>query len=105
VRFAATPIAQEELAEAMRWYEGRRPGLGWEFLDEYASRIEMISKRPRAFALEAGVPAGYEVRSLMFDRFPYRLIYRVDAASVVLIALAHSARRPGYWLGRLGEEE
>jgi hypothetical protein len=34
-------------------------------------------------------------------RFPYILYYRlVDADEVLIVAVAHARRRPGYWLRR-----
>lgn len=32
--------------------------------------------------------------------FPFNLIYRLRADSIVIVAIANQARRPGYWGGR-----
>jgi hypothetical protein len=37
----------------------------------------------------------------MFDHFPYSIIYEVMAMECVNIAVAHAARKPGYWRDRL----
>jgi hypothetical protein len=37
----------------------------------------------------------------VFAKFPYKLIYFVDGGVVVIVAVAHDKRRPGYWRGRL----
>jgi len=35
-------------------------------------------------------------------RFPYLIYYRVVTDSLILVyAVAHARRRPGYWLGRV----
>jgi hypothetical protein len=40
----------------------------------------------------------------MFLRdFPFALVYRPDDMGIVVFALAHHARRPGYWRGRLDD--
>ncbi|MCC7419912.1 MAG: type II toxin-antitoxin system RelE/ParE family toxin [Planctomycetaceae bacterium] len=40
-------------------------------------------------------------RSLRVRRFPYRLIYLVEDPDLILIlAVAHTGRRPGYWQRR-----
>jgi hypothetical protein len=44
VRFVA--LASEEFAEAVRWYELRRPGLGAQFFDAVASTISLIQVHP-----------------------------------------------------------
>jgi plasmid stabilization system protein ParE len=105
VKVVVARVAQAELNAAVRWYEDRRDGLGWEFFDEYARCGELISKRPRVFAAEEDIPPGQEVRSLMMERFPYRLIYRIESDRILVIAVAHAARQPGYWRDRLELEE
>lgn len=34
------------------------------------------------------------------QRFPYRLIFREEPGSVVVYAVAHNKKRPGYWKKR-----
>ena len=41
------------------------------------------------------------VRHLPIQRFPYRVIYRLGDEQLVIIAFAHTRRRPGYWRVRL----
>lgn len=45
-----------------------------------------------------GQHPGCEVR---VAGFPYRLVYLVQPADVVVVALAHEKRKPGYWRDRL----
>lgn len=33
-------------------------------------------------------------------RYPYRLVYRVVAEAVQIVAVQHDRRRPGYWRRR-----
>jgi hypothetical protein len=40
------PEAEQDLAEAARWYEEQRPGLGLEFLDEALATFSAIAERP-----------------------------------------------------------
>jgi len=44
---------------------------------------------------------GEGVRRCRLRRFPYGLIYHADEVGVLLIAVAHTHRRPGYWSERL----
>lgn len=41
------------------------------------------------------------VRYILFHRFPYALIYMVLDSRVIVIAVAHTRREPGYWLSRI----
>ena len=86
--------ASAEFADAVRWYEQRRTGLGGEFFDAVTHAIELLRTRP-----EIGT-AAVRTRSWLLTRFPYRLIYRVRDDDIYIVAIAHTSRRPGYWKNR-----
>jgi plasmid stabilization system protein ParE len=44
-------------------------------------------------------------RSHRIRRFPYLLIYRLENEEIVVVAFAHAARMPGYWLNRTGKPQ
>lgn len=98
---------QEELQSAVDWYERRETGLGERFVQEYERCLDLIVERPDSFGLEPYARGGGEGRYLTFHRFPYRLISTVSHNTLLLVAVAHASRRPGYWHGRLNafEEE
>jgi toxin ParE1/3/4 len=89
------PEAEEELQAAARFYEALRLGLGLALLQEVRRARERIAERPRASRIERG---DIRVRSIL--RFPYRLYYRVRANVIVIIAVGHRRRRPGFWRSR-----
>jgi hypothetical protein len=39
-------------------------------------------------------------RVAVLDRFPFMLPYQIVGDEVVVLALAHTSRRPGYWSRR-----
>ena len=41
------------------------------------------------------------LRRLLLKVFPYRIIYRVEGEEIVVYAVAHVRRRPGYWRQRV----
>jgi plasmid stabilization system protein ParE len=90
-------LASLELTEAARWYESKRPNLGGDFLDEVARTIDRLALNP-----ETGNPmsADRETRRLFVFRFPYQIVYRIRTDEIVVVALAHLKRRPGYWKHR-----
>jgi toxin ParE1/3/4 len=45
---------------------------------------------------QIGTPARAATRKLAFPRFPYSLIYRLAEDDIVIVAIAHHHRRPGY---------
>jgi plasmid stabilization system protein ParE len=97
----ALPAAKTEAATAARCYEAQRAGLGDEFLDELLAAEASIQASPRAF-IPIPVPgANREFRRYVVKRFPYQIIYEVTAAEVIIIAVAHTKRRPFYSKGRI----
>jgi plasmid stabilization system protein ParE len=89
------PDAEAELAEAADYYEARRPGLGKIFAGEVARTISLIRDYP-----DSGAPMAASRRRMLVRRFPYTIVYRQDRDSVLIVAVAHQSRRPGYWRGR-----
>jgi plasmid stabilization system protein ParE len=95
IAYSFHPDAEAELADAADYYEARRPGLGKAFAGEIARTISLIREHP-----DAGSPVGPSRRRMLVSRFPYAIVYRRDLNSVVIVAVAHQSRRPGYWRGR-----
>ena len=86
--------ASAEFADAVRWYEHKRTGLGGEFFDAVIDAVALVTARP-----DIGSAAG-RTRSWLLTRFPYRLIYRVRDEDIYIVAITHTSRRPGYWKNR-----
>lgn len=91
------PAAQRELAEAIDWYESRRNGLGVEFLGSIDLALRAIAETPERYP---PWPANQRFRRVLLDRFPYAVFYHLARAGLVVVAIAHAKRRPGYWLRR-----
>ena len=94
VRFLT--LAQQEVDEAVVWFEERAEGKGIDFLDELDRVVRLVKAYP--FASTQIEP---EIRRCLFARFPYSLVYGLDRDTIVVIAVAHSHRAPGYWVNRL----
>ena len=89
-------VAEIELDQAFRWYESQAPGLGDAFLIEVLSAAERISLYPEAWhSLDEGL------RRCRLNRFPYGLIYAIENGDILVLAVAHLHREPGYWRDRL----
>lgn len=88
--------ADEELVAAAVFYESREPGLGEEFLYEFSKSLAKIRDRP----LSSGIYFDHYRRYVM-PRFPYGVVYRIEGEQILILAVAHVRRRPGYWRGRL----
>ncbi len=95
--------ADQEYRAAARWYEGRRPGLGTEFLEAVDAALIQIVRLPRAGAPAPRLPADLPVRRAPVKRLPYHVVYIYieTALTIRVMAVAHDRRRPEYWKSRL----
>ncbi len=92
------PGARLELREAVSFYEAERVGLGADFAAEVQGALDFVSRQPHS-----GAPAEAGTRRKLLRRFPYSVIYLFDRQTLVVVAVMHHRRRPGYWAARLGK--
>lgn len=90
--------ADEELIDEIVRYELRREGLGTEFLTAVRDAVRLVSQNPGAW--QASEHAR-DVRRFVMDRFPFTIVYTELPDEVLIIAIAHASREPGYWRARL----
>ena len=88
--------AQTELDAAVAWYAEQAPGLGDAFLLEALKVLTLIERFPDAWH-----PLTPDIRRCRLKRFPYSVIYTMDAAELLVLALAHQHRKPEYWSDRV----
>lgn len=93
--YRLTNEAREELVAGVTFYESQYPGLGREFAIEVRRLCRLIAKSP-----DAGIELRPGVRRRILRRFPYSVLYSADDEEVVILAVAHQSRRPGYWRRR-----
>ena len=89
--------ASDELSEAVRWYEVRRPGLGEDFFNAVNATLGLVETSPE---IGATVSADGNTRRMLVVRFPYQVVYRLRPTELVVVAVAHMKRRPRYWTNR-----
>jgi plasmid stabilization system protein ParE len=92
MRFKFLPPAAHELREAARFYEGKVPGLGFEFLAEVRAAIRLILAHPQAW-----FPLDDCFRRCRTHRFPYGIIYIVEPDHILIAAVMHLHRHPDSW--------
>lgn len=88
--------ARRELIDEARYYDAELAGLGDAFLDEVARTLALIKAHPEAWPVDEATA----VRRARMARFPFAIVYLIDNGDVVIIAVAHAKRRPGYWRNR-----
>jgi len=93
-------LAEEELSDAASWYETKQPGLGVSFLDPIDDVIDRLRSGALPRSPVPGVKIAKDARRVLLKRFPYSIVFYERENETVIIAFAHSSRRPGYWRSR-----
>jgi len=88
--------AEEEMTDAALFYESRSDGLGGDFLDDVQRAIDRLCDYPHS-----GELIDSRLRRTLLHRFPFSLIYMIERKSVLIVAVAHHGRAPGYWRSRV----
>jgi plasmid stabilization system protein ParE len=89
--------AEAEYADAAAHCARVDPELGGRFYEEIESLIRDIRQEPVGFRLFDA-----PIRRHFSRVFPYAVLYIDEPDRVLIIAVMHMKRRPGYWRGRLG---
>ena len=98
MRFIYHPDALTEYADAALYYDQRAPGLGGQFVKEIDASINRILDAPdRWHCVEE------DVRRYLVRRFPYGILYTIEESYVLVVALMHLSRAPGYWRYRISK--
>ncbi len=88
--------AEEELLHEIGYLEFQAQGLGRRFFAEIRRAEDRIAQFPQsAQEIRPGI------RKCILRAFQYALIYAIERDGVLILAVAHHRRRPGYWAGRI----
>jgi hypothetical protein len=94
------PAARAETRAAVLWYEGQREGLGWEFLWTVDDTIQRVAGRRIPSQPSDYADLDPALRRTILDRFPSTIYFLEEKDALIIIAVAHQKRRPGYWRRR-----
>ena len=84
------------MTEAALFYENEAAGLGVDFLDDVQRTINRLREHP-----ESGHAVTGELRRGLVSRFPFSILYAIEPEYLLIVAVAHQRRKPGYWLSRI----
>ena len=88
--------AEIELLSVVGYLEMRQKGLGRRFLAEIKNAESFIERFPHA---SEEIRPG--IRKRLLRKFRYALIYVLEQDEILILAVAHTSRRPGYWTDRV----
>lgn len=87
--------AEKGMTEASLFYQAASSGLGNDFLDDVQRVVDNLCEDPLL-----GCAVARNLR-MMLHRFPFSVIYSVEVDLILVVAVAHYSRRPGYWQDRV----
>lgn len=96
MRVKLHPDARAELRAARTWYNERSPLSAIAFAQTVQNAISRITEAPSTFPL-----ADHGTRKFVLQRFPFNIFYLPRQTELVIVAVAHQKRRPGYWSSRV----
>jgi len=89
--------AQVDLIKIVEYYEQQRVGVGREFRSEIEFVVQRIQRDATSFPILEG-----KLRFVVLKKFPYYVLFECQSErEVLVVAIAHGSREPGYWRDRL----
>ena len=96
MRIEFHPAARDELIESTRYYtEQAGPDVGRAFQRAVVDSVGRVAQFPLSWPRDRR-----GTRRSLLRTFPFAIVYHVDEDRIVVVAVAHLKRRPGYWIGR-----
>lgn len=90
------PEALAEFRETAIYYEKKQHGLGARFVAAVDSAVTHIADSSLAWRVVEG-----EVRRYLTKVFPYAVLYSIEDDYILIVAVMHCHREPGYWRDRV----
>lgn len=95
---AFDPDARAEFLAAVEYYEECQPGLGQRFRQAVAAQLRHLGVMPFRFRVLHS-----PFRRCLVPQFPYSLIFSIEPEFILVVAVAHAKRKPGYWRDRIAK--
>lgn len=95
--------ALSEYEDAIEYYERAQAGLGETFIHDVERVLAVTLEFPEIGSPVPDTPSELDVRRRIVQRFGVEIDYVVGDDEIVVIAMFHCKRRPGYWGDRLSK--
>lgn len=96
MHFRIVEDADAEMHKTARYYDDNKEGLGDVFLNELERLLHSIFDAPKL-----GVLISENIYRRVMKRFPFNILYTTDDSEILIVAIMHHRRLPGYWEGRI----
>lgn len=82
-------------AEAVQYYTEQRDEVAQAFINAIEDAVYRIREFPTRY-----VAVDEDVRRCMTRIFPYGVLYTIEQDYILILAIMHCSREPGYWKSR-----
>jgi toxin ParE1/3/4 len=90
------PEAEQEYLTALAWYRERSLIAAINFESGFAQAVLRIAENPQRWPIYF-----QDFRKYILRQFPFSLVYQESSSEIVVFAVSHGSRRPGYWRDRV----
>jgi plasmid stabilization system protein ParE len=88
--------ARAEYIESYVWYHERGSHIAEAFEREVEHALEALQESPDRWSVYVGM-----WRRILLRRFPFGIVYGALDNQIVVVAIMHTRRKPGYWKNRM----
>lgn len=90
------PDALAEFRAAAEYYEHQHNGLGSRFTNAVEAAVEHITEAPASLRIVED-----DIRRCLTKVFPYAVLFSIEDGYILIVAVMHCRREPGYWRNRV----
>ncbi|MEG4629689.1 type II toxin-antitoxin system RelE/ParE family toxin [Microcoleus sp. AR_TQ3_B6] len=95
MRYVFHPEALAEYSEAVQYYAEQRSEVAQMFINAIEDAVYRIRESPTPWAI-----VDEDVRRCLTRKFPYSILYTIEQDYILILAVTHCSREPGYWKSR-----
>mgnify|MGYP003445421535 FL=1 len=95
MRYEFHPEALAEYLKATAYYGEHGGALAERYVDSVEDAIQRILESPRRWRI-----IDEDVHRCLTHVFPYGVLYTIEPDYVLILAIMHCSREPGYWKDR-----
>ncbi|MBE9037683.1 type II toxin-antitoxin system RelE/ParE family toxin [aff. Roholtiella sp. LEGE 12411] len=95
MKYVFHPEALNEYAEAVQYYAQQRAEVAQAFINTVENAVYQIRESPNRCSL-----VDEDVRRCLTRKFPYGILYTIEQDYILILAVMHCSREPGYWKSR-----
>ena len=96
MRIEFHPEALAEFTDSAQYYASRQENLGHRFISAVEVVLDRIQQNPHV-----GRVIEEDIRRSLTHVFPYAVLYSLERDYLLIIAVMHCHREPGYWRHRV----